>query len=332
MGAETPIAEEFPMIPTTSAINSTNRWDHFLARWGWKRNNHKVRPGLYALGNPTPDSPVLVTANYTLSFDVLRGALNGISAYLLVLNTYGINVWCAAGKGTFGTDELSERIETSGLSHYVRHRTVVVPQLGATGVAAHKVKSQTGFKVEYGPVRAQDLPRYLETNKITPDMRRVRFNFTDRMVLIPVELKGVILPTLLVALAVYFTGGLFMSFTVIGGVLTGAALFPLLLPWLPTRDFSTRGFFLGGLFALAVILLSGMWSDSQMVLWLKLIQSLSHLLIWPAVVGFMALNFTGSTPFASQSGVRKEIYRYVRFMAVAFVIGVLLNVASGLLR
>jgi hypothetical protein len=68
------------------------------------------------------------------------------------------------------------------------------------------------------------------------------------------------------------------------------------------------------------------------VLWLKVVESLSHLLIWPAVVGFMALNFTGSTPFASQSGVRKEIYRYVRFMAVAFVIGVSLNLASGLLR
>src|SRR5512136_3444019 len=122
---------------TTSTVNFANRLDHFLARWGWKRESHRVEPGLYRLGNPDPDSPVFASANYTLSFDALRSALAGIDAWILVLDTKGINVWCAAGKGTFGTDELVRRIQAVGLSRVVSHRRVVLPQLGAPGVAAH---------------------------------------------------------------------------------------------------------------------------------------------------------------------------------------------------
>jgi hypothetical protein len=87
------------IIKTTSRLTAQNRWDHFLARVGVKRGEHRLEPGLYALGNPTPDSPVFVSANYTLSFDALRSSLEGFNAYILVLDTQGINVWCAAGKG-----------------------------------------------------------------------------------------------------------------------------------------------------------------------------------------------------------------------------------------
>ena len=78
--------------------------------------NYKVDPGLYALGEPNADSPVLVSANYKLSFDALRSALPGRNFWILVIDTDGINVWCAAGKGTFSTEELVSRIESSGLA------------------------------------------------------------------------------------------------------------------------------------------------------------------------------------------------------------------------
>ena len=323
------LQEEFPVFTTTSRLTRADHWDHFLARWGIRRGEHRVRPGLYSVGSPSGSSPVLVTSNYTLSFDAVRSALKGIDAYILVLNTLGINVWCAAGKGTFGTEELTERIETSGLANYVDHRTVTVPQLGASGISAHKVKQQSGFKVDYGPVRAEDIPSYLEGN-MTPAMRLVRFNIADRMILVPVELKGVALPALAVALVAYFTGGIFMSLAVVCGVLTGTALFPLLLPYLPTKDFSTKGFFLGDLFAVGAIFIGGVWGDASAPLWIKITSTLGHLLIWPALVGFLGLNFTGSTPWASRTGVRREIYRYVRIMAVAFIVGVILNLVSSL--
>ena len=74
----------------------------------------------------------------------------------------GINVWCAAGKGTFGTDELAERIASSGLNRVVTHRKLILPQLAGPGVAAHLVPKLAGFKVIYGPVRAKDLPAFME--------------------------------------------------------------------------------------------------------------------------------------------------------------------------
>ena len=113
--------------PTTSHLSLADRWDHFLARWGVNRGGHRVPPGLYTLGDPTPDSPVFVTANYTLSFDALRSSLTGVDGYLLVLDTQGVNVWCAAGKGSFGTEELVSRIESTRLADVVSHRKLILP-------------------------------------------------------------------------------------------------------------------------------------------------------------------------------------------------------------
>jgi len=62
----------------------------------------------------------------------------------------------------FGTDELIHRIESSELSKYVSHKKLVLPQLGATGVAAHEVKERSGYNVNYGPVRASDIKEYLD--------------------------------------------------------------------------------------------------------------------------------------------------------------------------
>ena len=111
-----------------------------------------------ALGRPTDASPVFASANYKLSFDALRASLKGRDAWLLVLDTKGINVWCAAGKGTFGTLELVRSIAETELDKIVGHRTVIVPQLGAPGVSAHRVKFYSGFNVVYGPARAEDIP------------------------------------------------------------------------------------------------------------------------------------------------------------------------------
>ncbi len=319
------------IFPTTGRLSARDRWDHFLARAGWKRGEHRVEPGLYALGNPTPDAPVFVTANYTLSFDALRSSLEGTDAYILVLDTQGINVWCAAGKGTFGTDEIVRRVMIARLGEVVQHRKLILPQLGAPGVAAHEVKKRTGFWVEYGPVRAADLPEYLKTHKATPEMRRVEFPLRDRLVLVPVEFVHVILPMLAAAVVMYFLGGWVSSLAAIVTALAGAALFPLLLPWLPTHNFSTKGFILGGLvalpFAASVFLRHPDWT------WYRQAgQALEFLLAMPAVTAFLALNFTGSTTFTSRSGVKREMFAYIPAMAWTFGIGILLAVVFVFVR
>ena len=319
------------IIPTTSHLNAQNRWDHFLARVGVKRGEHRVEPGLYALGNPTPDSPVFVSANYTLSFDALRSSLEGIDGYILVLDTKGINVWCAAGKRTFSTEEIVLRVMVTRLGEVVNHRKLILPQLGAPGVAAHEVKKRTGFWVEYGPVRAADLPEYLKTRKATLEMRRMDFPLRDRLVLIPVDVVQTFLPTLLAAVVLYFLGGWVSSLAAVSAVLAGIVLFPILLPWLPTHNFSTKGFILGGLvalpFAVSVFLRHPEWA------WYRQAgQVLEFLLAMPAVTAFLALNFTGSSTFTSRSGVKREMFAYIPAMAWTFGIGILLAIVFVFIR
>jgi hypothetical protein len=319
------------IMTTTSSLTLADRWDHVLARWGYRRGDHRVPPGLYALGAPASNAPVFVTANYTLSFDALRTALRGVDGYILVLDTNGVNVWCAAGKGTFGTEEVVRRVEAAGLRDVVTHRRLILPQLGAPGVAAHEVKRQTGFSVSYGPVRAADLSEYLETGTATPEMREVRFTLWDRLVLIPIELVHVVLPALVAALLLGVLAGPLAAIAAVSAILSGAALFPILFPWLPSRDFSVKGFVLGGaiasIFAVLAWVGSGQAPVAQRLAWI-----LAYLLAMPPVTAYLALNFTGATPFTSRSGVKREMATYIRPMAVLFASGTLLTLGLVLFR
>ncbi|MCJ7434293.1 MAG: hypothetical protein MUO77_12470 [Anaerolineales bacterium] len=303
--------------PTTSVLSLADYWDHILARWRINRMGHRVEPALYSLGNPTPESPVFVTANYTLSFDALRSTLKGMDGYILVLDTQGINVWCAAGKGTFGTDELVKRIEATRLSEVVKHRILILPQLGAPGVAAHEVTKRTHFKVKYGPVRAEDLSEYLKTREVTPEMRRVRFALKDRLVLVPVEFVAVLLP-LLVLIMLGAKGA-------VAAILAGTVLFPILLPWLPTHNFSTKGFILGGVIALPFVI-TAFFKNPEAALWLRSAWALMYALLIPPITAYIALNFTGATTFTSRTGVKREMFAYLPAMAWMFGIGLLLNI------
>jgi len=274
---------------------------------------------------------VLVSANYRLSFDALRSVLGGTDAWILVLDTYGINVWCAAGKGTFGTDELVSRIESTRLAEAVENRTLVVPQLGATGVRAREVRRRSGFRVEFGPVRARDLPEFLRRGSATEEMRRVRFDLRDRAVLIPVE-AGNALPYLAGAVLLAHLGdGAVGSAGITAAFAAGLVGFPVLMPRLPGGDFSTKGFFLGGAVGLAAAA-AAYAADAEAGSASRVLRAVSYLLALPAVTSFLALNFTGCTTFASPSGVRREIFRYVPAMAAMAAAGVITDIAGRVLR
>lgn len=307
-------------MTATYEMTATNWWDHIAARIGIRRGEHRVAPGIFRLGNPNADSPVFVSANYSLSFDALRTSLRGFDGYILVLDTHGVNVWCAAGKGTFGTKELVHRIQSVKLDQIVNHRKLILPQLGAPGVAAHEVRKLTGFTVEYGPVRAADLPEFLKTHQATPEMRRVRFPLQDRLVLTFVDMTQTLLPALVALGISYLIGGLTYFLAAFVIFLCGLFLFPALLPWLPTRDFSSKGAILGFIaalpFAAWVILGHPEWSWYR-----QLGQTVGFLLVMSSSISFISLNFTGSTTFTSRTGVRKEIFTYFRPMAATFILG-----------
>ena len=295
--------------------------------------NYIVPPGLYALGHPTPDDPVLVTANYKMSYDIVRNVMAGRNAWLLVLETFGINVWCAAGKGSFGTEELVRRIAATGLAKIVNHRRLLLPILGAPGVAAHEVARRTGFVVNYATIRAEDLPAYLDNGMVTtPTMRELTFTFRERLVLraggngprpkidgghhaLPVRPGGP--PGRLPA-------GIQVSIAYLGAVFTGIVLGPLLLPWLPGTSFSVKGAIAGLAWSAIWYVLAGgsAWSAPA---------TIAAFLALPAVSAFYTLNFTGCTTFTSLSGVKKEMRIAIPAMGCALVVSLLVVLAGKFL-
>jgi hypothetical protein len=314
-----------------------------MRRWGIGRMSYQVEPGLYALGAPTPESPVLVTANYKMTFDQLRRELGGLDTWLLVLDTFGVNVWCAAGKGTFGTDEVVRRVEATGLARIVSQRTLILPQLGAPGVAAHQVRQATGFRVVYGPVRACDIRAFLAAGcRATPEMRRVTFRLSERSAVVPMELVGglrVSLAAVVVLLVLAGVGrggyslervwsdGIAAVALYFVGYLAGTVVTPLLLPWIPGRAFALKGASVGGVLALAYLL----WEVKELGSRAGALGVGAWLLLLPAVSSFFAMNFTGASPYTSPSGVRSEVRVALPTQALAAAVGLILWMVSHLL-
>lgn len=320
-----------PVIATE--LTFFDRLGAWKARWGIGRMNYIVPAGLYAIGTPAVDSPVIVTANYKMSYDIVRSALAGRSLWILVLETFGINVWCAAGKGTFGTEELVRRIETSGLSQMVNHRRILLPILGAPGVAAHEVTRRTGFSVVYATLRAADLPEFLDNGmETTSKMREITFSFHERLVLVPVELvhalKSLCIISIIIFLATVLLNGsatgIAMLIAYFGAVLTGILIAPLLLPWLPGRSFAVKG----GLAGLGWSVFLYFMADGRS--W-GLPVIVAAFLALPAVSAFYMLNFTGCTTFTSRSGVKKEMRFAIPVIAGSLFISILLLLSGRLL-
>ncbi|MDA8388735.1 MAG: mercury methylation corrinoid protein HgcA [Nitrospiraceae bacterium] len=308
-----------PVPRISTVLDRGDQWGRFKCRVSSYRDDYTVPPGLYAAGDPDGGSEVVASANYKFSFDMLRRQLKGINAWVLVLDTKGINVWCAAGKGSFSTGELINRITSANLKELVGHRRIVLPQLGAPGVSAHEVKRATGFRVHYGPVRASDLPDYLGAGlAATKKMRTVGFTFMDRLVLTPMEIIPMMKKYPLYALFILAAFGLEPSgilfrdafrggfpFLLLGlvPVLSGAFLTPLLLPYIPFRSFAVKGWIMGA---------ASLYLSMRFIPWRSAARTNGLLLaacwlFFPMASSYIALQFTGSTPFTGMSGVKKEL-------------------------
>lgn len=337
-------AGDIPGVATR--LRFRDRLGAILVRWSVNRDNYRVDPGLYAAGTPTITSDVFVTANYKLSFDHLRRNLDGLNAWILVLDTRGINVWCAAGKGTFSTRELVKRIRITRLDEVISHRRIIVPQLGAVGVSAHQVKKltapavpsslekgtaaqaysgmkllpdgsakQEGFSVVYGPVRAKDIKDFIRNRYVTTrEMRKVSFTFSDRIRLIPVDfVYGKY--KLLIAFALFF---------VLSGLNRKGISFQLALDTGPAAILNIFLAYVAGIvltpmalphipgrsFALKGFIMGAVVSGLSLLLYSSgrnYLDLISWFLIMCGISSFTAMNFTGSSTYTSLSGVKKEM-------------------------
>jgi len=308
-------------------------------RSGFGRESYKVDPGLYAIGNPDPGSDVIVTANYKLTFDVVRRDLEGFNVWLMVLDTKGVNVWCAAGNGTFGTKELVNRIERVQLEKLVSHRRLIIPQLGATGVSAHEVKKTSGFTVIYGPVRSADLKPFIRNGyHASKSMRNVTFTLRERARLIANDfMYGIYYLIAGMALLFLLSGlypggysvdkainrGVFASINILLAYAAGIILAPLMLPWIPFRAFSMKGFVAGLLVAIPLAFL-GLCGKS-------VFEVVSWFLMMCAISSFMMMNFTGSSTYTSLSGVQKEMKLALPFQIASVSLGFIIFIVSKFL-
>lgn len=328
-----------PVYRITSTLTREDLFGSFKVRWGIGRMNYSISPGLYAIGNPDNSSPVMVSANYKLSFDSLRRELCGFDLWILVIDTKGINVWCAAGKGTFSTDEVSRMVNITRLEEIVSHRTLILPQLSAPGVSAGEVSRCSGFKVIFGPVRAADIPAFLRAgNRAEPAMRRTQFTLRDRLILAPVELTSLTKPLALFAFLLLIlnlitlpAGSPFPVARLLGqtladfapflvAVLTGAVIVPILLPYIPGRALSWKGLVAGLIWAVAY-----RWLFASQPGWL---QTTSYFLIIPAITAFLGMNFSGSTTYTSLSGVIKEMRVALPLMVASAGLGLIALIAA----
>ncbi|MBM3284971.1 MAG: acetyl-CoA synthase subunit gamma [Candidatus Aminicenantes bacterium] len=325
-----------PVPIVSTRLNWRDRLGALTVRMGIRRMSYAVRPGLYAVGRPGPDSPVFVSANYKLSFDRLRKELGCAGAWILVLDTDGINVWCAAGKGAFGTEEIINRLEATGLQRIVAHRTLILPQLGAPGVAAHEVTKRSGFKVVYGPVRASDIEFFLRDGmKASEEMRKVRFNLADRLILTPLEL-AMTLRLAGAAVMILFVLNLLglhafswrTLYPYLGAILVGCVGVPALLPWIPGPAFAWKGWLLGMAWALIVNIEQGLVFSGSAVWTQAWPRAASHFLLLPAISAFLAMNFTGSSTYTSLSGVVREMKTAVPAILVSAGAGIVLLIAG----
>ncbi|MBN1992971.1 MAG: methyltransferase domain-containing protein [Anaerolineae bacterium] len=254
---------------------------------GWSLLNRfippypKIATGLYRIGRPDRKSPVLVTGNYELTVRRLVGALDGrVDCWLVLANSRGINVWCAAGGGYFTAEEVIAALKTSGVIAAVDHHALILPQLCANGIDGRQIRQETGWGVHWGPVRAQDIPAYLRAGrKKSETMRHVQFPLKDRleMTTVMLALYGLVFAVLCLIFWRPYT-------PVLLGIMAGLSYFyGIFLPWLPGRDGLGKGITLAGLTLLGLWVWSLGWGHL----------SPAPLFNWSLGLGFLAFFIGG---------------------------------------
>ena len=262
------------------------------------------RTGLIEIGNPDKNSPILLTCNYHLTVERVKKAVKGMDCYLLVANSRGVNVWCASAGGLLTNHDVISVLKTSGIEDMTKKRTVVLPQLAAAGVESRIIKKKTGWTVIWGPVRAEDIPEFIENNQKTSQMTEVVYDLQQRMEMSAAwAFPASIVLGLVLALAwpeavirsILFVWG--VSFLVNG-------LFPFYSRWLGKRvffiDFERGGLFLmvWGVFIGFVVLYSILKGFSWGVIIKWAVVSL-------VVIFVLTFDVRGNTP-VYKSGIHEE--------------------------
>lgn len=123
-----------------------------------------MQQGIYPLGNPAEDSPVLITTNFSLTYFIVSGEIESsrVPSWLLVMDTEGLSVLTAWAAGKFVGDAIGAFVKKSGITDKVKHRKVVIP--GAVAAISGDLEEElgSGWEVKIGPREAAHIPAYLK--------------------------------------------------------------------------------------------------------------------------------------------------------------------------
>jgi len=123
----------------------------------------QVEPGLYPIGEPGPDAPLMFTTNFSLTYYSVEGEVEAsrVPSYILAVDTEGLSVLTA-----YSGDKLNEKVVNEALQKFkandaVTHHKLIIP--GYVAVLSGKLEEETGWQIVVGPKEASQLPNYLTT-------------------------------------------------------------------------------------------------------------------------------------------------------------------------
>ena len=123
-----------------------------------------MQQGIYPIGNPTEDSPVLITTNFALTYFIVSGEIEAsrVSSWLLVMDTEGLSVLTAWAAGKFVGDAIGQFVKKSGITEKVNHKKLVIP--GFVAAVSGDLEEELGpeWEVKIGPREAAHLTPFLK--------------------------------------------------------------------------------------------------------------------------------------------------------------------------
>lgn len=262
-----------------------------------------IEPTLIRIGNPTNESPVLLTCNFILTVKRVLKAIKNLNCYLLVAPSRGINVWCGACGDDFNTDSVLSIIKTSGINHLVSHRTLILPQLSAPGIEPLVIKKKTGWDAIFGPVYAKDIPYFINQKfSKSENQRIIKFPLSSRM-----EMATLYFFILLLLISVaYWISSIFLPILNLVLYLDTVLIFViiiygtmLILPSFSTKTGKLKVWIYEGIILLLVVLFNLFIMFNLFYLFWNIVSSVLVTLI-------IAEDFHGLTPiYKSELGARK---------------------------